>query len=203
VYRISTCLAVLTLLSGVVRADIAPPPGQQRVPVDHIIESDQAYPEYVFFVVIGAEAEWSYRCEVGPGSPVRIGGANRGGRAQMCWLAAVPKKATEGYPDEQALLGAILGGKVPSVVKSKVFFDPFEVLPSANAPALIERRHRIEQVSPDEGIVISTAPESAPRGRITEQSPVWWVVVGVALAGAVCGLGLWLRTRKRGPSPSG
>jgi hypothetical protein len=202
VYRASVCLAALTLASGVVRADVAPPPGHERVPVDHIIESDQAYPEYVFFVVIGAQAEWSYRCEVGPGSPVRIAGAKRGGRAQVCWLTAVPKAATEGYPDEQALLGAILGGKVPGVVTSKVFFDPFEVLPSRNAPSLVERRHRIEQVSPDQGIVISTAPGSIPGGGVVERTLVWWVVVGVALAGAVGGLGLWLRTRKRGPSPS-
>jgi hypothetical protein len=200
--RASACLAALTLAIGVVRADVAPPPGQQRVPVDHIIESDRTYPEYVFFVVIGAEADWSYRCEVGPGSPVWIGGAKRGGRAQMCWLAAVPKSATEGFLDEQALLAAIIGGKVPGTVNSKVYFDPFEVVPSLNAPSLIERRHRIEQVSMDDGIVIFTAPESARRGTIAERSLIGWVVVGVALAGAVGGLGLWLRARKRGSSPS-
>jgi hypothetical protein len=201
-HRASVCLAALWVAGGVVRADVAPPPGQQRVPVDHIIESDRAYPDYVFFVVIGSEADWSYRCDIGPGSPVRIAGANRGGRAQMCWLAAVPTKSTEGYPDEQALLIAIIGGKVAGALKSKVAFDPFEVRPSVNAPSVIERRHRIEQVSPDQGIVIATAPESASRGSIAERSLVGWVVVGVAVAAAVCGLGLWLRTRKRGPNPS-
>jgi len=200
--RASICLAAMTLFAGLIRADVAPPPGQQRVVVDHIIEPDQAYPDYVFFVVIGAEADWSYRCDIGPGSPVRIAGANRGGRAQMCWLAAVPKKATDGYADEQALLVAIIGGKIPGVVKSNVYFDSFDVRPSLNAPQLIERRHRIEQVSPDQGIVISTAPDSAPRGSIADRSLVWWVVVGVAVAAAACGLGLWLRTRKRGPGPS-
>ena len=48
-------LAVLTLGAfalGVARADIPPPKGLKRIPIQHKITTEKDYPEYLFFVVV-------------------------------------------------------------------------------------------------------------------------------------------------------
>jgi hypothetical protein len=199
-FRLATILALGALSAA--RADVAPPPGHQRVPVDHIIETDQTFPDQVFFVIIGADPQWSYRCQIGPETPVRIAGAARAGRAQICWLVAVPKSAAAGYLDDAAILRAILARSVPGVLKTNGFFDAFEILASPDAPAVIERRHQIRRLTPEEGIVLTTVSDSGAVGSsdgatVIQRSLLRWAVATFAVAAAILGVGMWLRSRRR------
>ena len=188
--------------ASVAWADIAPPSGRVRVPLDHVITTDKAYPEYVFVVVVGQEGDWSYKGELTPDKPLRIAGKGRDGRARLCWLAAIPADAAKGFKSDKELVAAVVDNKVPGTLKSKgADFDSFTVVPEKNAPKVVEENHRVERISKDEGIVLASAKVGLadypdPHGY-AEESMARWAVAGLAAAVAVCGLGLWLMGRRR------
>jgi hypothetical protein len=198
--RTSAGLIGVLVLAGAVRADVPPAKGQVRVPVDHVIETDMSYPDYVFVVVVGGDAGWSYKAELATDKPLRIDGAGRGGRARLCWLAAVPAEAAKGFKTDKELVLAVVDRKVPGLLTSKgADLDSFTVVPEKDAPKVVEEKHRVERLNKDEGIVLSAgkAGLADPGGR-GDESGVRWVVAGVAAAVTACGLGLWLFGRKRG-----
>ena len=202
-FRLMTVAAIVS--AGVARADVAPPPGQTRVPVDHIIEADRAYPDYVFVVVIGGDAEWSFKVELSRDKPLRIEGKNRGGRARLCWLAAVPAETAREFKSDKDLVRAVVERKVKGVLTAKgADLDSFTVVPEKNAPKVVEERHRIERITTDDGIVLSSArvgsADDPDRHGYAEESAVRWAVAGLVAAVAACGLGLWLIGRCRGPA---
>ena len=194
-------LWVAAVSVAAVRADVAPPPGQVRVPLDHVIQTDKSYPEYVFVVVVGGEADWSYKAELSKDKPLRIAGKDRHGRARLCWLAAVPADAAKEFKTDKELLAAVAGNKVKGLLTSKgASFDSFTVVPEKNASKVVEETYRVERITPEEGIVLAAkvgrSDDPDPHGY-GEESMVRWVVAGVAAALAVCGLGMWLFGRRR------
>jgi hypothetical protein len=202
-FRLMTVVAIVSTAAA--RADVAPPPGQVRVPVDHVIETDKAYPDYVFVVVIGGDAEWSYKAELSKDRPLRIEGKNRGGRARLCSLAAVPADTAKAYKTDKELIAAVIAQKAKGMFTVKdTVLDSLAVVPEKNAPKVIEEKHRVERITPEEGIVLSSpkvgrADDPDPHGY-AEESAVRWALAGVVAALAVCGLGLWLIGRRRGPA---
>jgi hypothetical protein len=198
-------LATLASLWAVpVLADVAPPDSHVRVRLDHVIETDREFPEYVFVVMVGNSAEWSYKADLGKDRPLRIVGEGRGGRARMCWLTAVPVETAKAYKTDKELVTAVVEYKAEGVLTSKGrSFDSFAVVPKKDAPKVIEAKHRIERITPEEGIVLASenavpAADPDPHG-LQEESAVRWAIAGVVAALAVCGLGLWLLGRRRGP----
>src|SRR5262245_23082295 len=192
------------MIATAVRADVAPPPGQVRVPVDHVIETDKANPDYVIVVVIGADVDWSYKAELSKDKPLRIEGKNRGGRARLCWLVAVPADIAKGFKSDKELIAAVVERKAKGMLTAKeTVLDSFTVVPEKNAPKVVEEKYRLERITPDEGIVLSRAKAGridAPDSYgLREESAVRWAITGVVAAVAVCGLGLWLIGRRRGP----
>jgi hypothetical protein len=194
--------AVLVAVAAA-RADVPPPAGQVRVPLGHIIEADKAYPEYVFVVVVGSDPELSYKAELSKDKPLRIEGKNRGGRGRLCWLAAVPADTARQYRSDKELVAAVIENKAWAALTTKrMSFDSFTVVPEPNAPKLFEQRHRIERMTAGEGIVLTDeklTPADPDPHAFDEESAVRWGVAGVVAAVAVCGLGLWLLGRRRGP----
>jgi hypothetical protein len=200
--RTFAVLAGLLVAVHAGRADVAPPKGQVRVPVDYVITTDMDYPDYVFVVVIGADAEWSKRTELSKDKPLRIEAKGRGGRARLCWLAAVPADAAKGFKTDKELFQAVIDRKVPGLLTTKdVHFGPFTVRAEKDAPKLIEEKYKLDRLDKEAGIVLSTekigrADDPDPHGLKVE-SAVRWAVAGVAAALAVSGLGLWLIGRRR------
>ena len=199
----SFALALLGLMSAAVaRADLAPPLGQVRVPLDNVIRTDKSYPEYVFVVVIGGDPAWSYKATLDKDTPLRIAGKGRDGRARLCSLAAVPAEAARQFKTDKELVAAVAGMKVKGVLTDRgASLDSFAVVPKKNAPESIEETYRVERITPEEGIVLAAAKvgradDPDPHGS-AEESMVRWAVAGVAAAVAVCGLGLWLFGRRR------
>jgi hypothetical protein len=195
-------LTVLGLAMSDARADVAPPKGQVRVPVDYVISTNKDYPDYVFVVVIGADAEWSKKAELTKDKPLRIEAAGRGGRARLCWLAAVPADAAKGFKSDKELFQAVIDRKIPGLVTTKdTGFSPFTVRSEKDAPKLIEEKYKLDRLDKEAGIVLSAekvgrADDPDPHG-LKEESAVRWAVAGVAAALAVSGLGLWLIGRRK------
>src|SRR5262245_11428010 len=131
----SRTLALLTLgalvavTASSARADIAPPKGFKRVTLDHKITTDQEFPDYVFFTVIGgggrtggvknplAGAEGVTQVKLDPKTPIVIPGAGRGaGIGRQGHLAAVPKDSEKNYSSEKEFLAAVRAGKVEGLI---------------------------------------------------------------------------------------
>jgi hypothetical protein len=200
-HRHLAAFVVLGLAAGA-RADAPPPAGQVRVPVDHVITTDKDYPDYVFVVVIGADADWSKKAELTKDKPLKIEAAGRGGRARLCWLAAVPAAAAKEFKSDKELFQAVIDRKVPGLLTTKdINFSPFTVRSEKDAPKVIEEKHKLERLDKDKGIVLTSekvglADDADPQG-LKEESAVRWAVAGVAAALAACGLGVWLVGRRR------
>src|SRR4051794_13938837 len=95
---------------GTVRADIPPPPGQKRITVDHKIETEKEYADWVFFTVIGHGDVKQVKLD--PKNPYTIEGAGRGGVGGLCSFVAIPKDAVKQYAGEKELHAAVKDGKV-------------------------------------------------------------------------------------------
>ena len=189
--------ALVGLVSATVaRADVAPPPGQVRVPVDHVIQTDKAYPEYVFVVVIGGEPGWSYKATLDKDKPLRITGKDRNGRARLCWLAAVPAEAAREFKTDKELVAAVAESKVKGILTAKgADFDSFTVVPERPRPGWSRKRTGWSASPPQRGSSWRRPRSAGPTTRTHTgtarnhwcggQSPAW--PPRLPSAGSACG----------------
>ena len=203
--RFAACFAFVLRSAGLAVADIPPPDGTRRVPLDNIIESDQAFPDYVLFVVVGGNEQWTFRSDIGPGKPIRITGAGRNGIARMCWLAAIHAGAAKAYTDDAELVRAVAGDKVPGTQKSKVHFDSFVVRRESGAPESVEQHYKLERIDTKDGVVLTPIGDvvGSDDGAATSdegRSILRPAIIAIAACFAVAGLGLWIVRRRRGPA---
>lgn len=196
------------------RADVAPPPGQKRVPVTVVVEAGEDLPDYVFIEAgsrtyygsdgpptPGAPPEragwrtdsWVNRVDLAPGRPVSSTGGTRDGGS----LYAIPKAAAAGRDDNE-LIHAVNEGTVAGA--ARIGFGGSRELPTTDPRTEITDRYRVARTPAGVAFVKVEEPagesgdDHGPAGRAV---PWRWVVAGAAaLAVALAGVWVVWRVRK-------
>jgi hypothetical protein len=190
----------VALAAGVARADVAPPPDEKRVPIDYVFSTETEFKDYVFFAVIGGEADWSKRLEIKPGKPAKLPGADRGGRARLGWLIAVPAAAEKDFKTADEFKAAAVAKKIPGIVQADVGLDSLGVLSEKDARTVIDRKYRIDRIDEKKGIVLINAEPKGPSADSKKPGGLSWgeILAGSFAALGLAGLGIWLVRRGRG-----
>ena len=148
-------LAVLTLGAfalGVARADIPPPKGLKRIPIQHKITTEKDYPEYLFFVVVADTTATARKLDAK--TPASFDGGPRSLK-----FFAVPKDAAKDYANEKDFLAAVANGKVKGLVKAIQGFDPFREVQDTETQKVFVQEYKIAKIDSKAGIVLeSVAP---------------------------------------------
>ncbi len=120
--RLLGTLAFGLIVTGAARADLLPP-GTKNIPIEHKIETEKEYPDWVFYVVRGSGGVEKVTLDpkkplVIPGSAgVGNGPARQPGEKERIVpyrakaLAAIPKDAAKKYDSEKELHAAIEDGR--------------------------------------------------------------------------------------------
>ncbi len=195
--KFTTAFCVLAV-SAPAWADVAPPPGRKRVPVDYVIETGAEHKDYVFFAVIGFDADWSKRLEIKPGTSAKIPGAGRGGRARAGSLIAVPAAAEKDFKTADEFKAAAVGGKIAGTLRAEADFDSFDVIPDSDKRTVLERKYKIEKLDPKKGIVITEVGAKTEEPRKPGGLSRGEILAGCFAALGLAGLGIWLVRRGRG-----
>jgi hypothetical protein len=194
-------LALLaTLTAGVAHADVAPPPGKKRVSIDYVFSTETDFKNYMFFAVIGGEADWSKRLEIKPGKPAKLPGADRGGRARLGWLIAVPATAEKDFTSADEFKAAAVAKKIPGTVQADVGLDSLGILAERDKRTVIDRKYRIDRIDEKKGIVLIDAEPKGPTEEPKRPGGLGRaeILAGCCAALGLAGLGVWLVRRGRG-----
>src|SRR6476646_7805261 len=99
--RRSLAVVAVLVVAGFAAADVAPPKGLKRVPLDHKITTDKEYSDYVFYTVIGGGRNVKVaEVKLDPKTPAVVAGAGRNGISRLGQFVAVPKDAGKKYGSE-------------------------------------------------------------------------------------------------------
>lgn len=177
---------LILLAAGPARGDIAPPPWLKRVDTDYQIETDRAYPDWVFFTVGGDKIT---RVRIDPAHPLKIQGAGRAGSYRICQLVAVPRAEVEKYTSQEELNKAISDYKMPGLQRADESFDSYGTVNVADRRDTIVVRYKLVALDPVTGLVLH---------RLTsDREPSFsWAFVGLTAVGMITA-GVWLVRRRR------
>lgn len=201
--------AAALLVAGTALADIGPPPGFIRVPVEYKITTEKEIADYAFYTVnfLGDPAK---ELKIDPKTPGEIKPPAAGARSGLR-LVAVPKDAAKKFDSEKDFLAAVAKDKVSGAVWAKATFYGRKEVKEAGAPKVIVVEQKIEKVDAKEGIVFAkaaadpNAPPPPPGCDVDDEAATptayapkggTWVA-GVAGALAVVFGGLWIARRGR------
>jgi hypothetical protein len=200
----SRSLALLVLIlsvAGLARADIAPPKGIKRIPVEGKILAEKAFGDYLFFAVSGGDK--ATPLTIDPKTPATIKAA--GGRYRVANLVAVPKDAAKKFDSDKEFQTAVAKGKVDGLVKSKVnFFATLDVKDSDTRKTAVQE-YKLVKVDGKEIVLEAVkaekeAPKNAPEEQTEEFSAEpknGYLVSGIAAFLGVALAGLWIARRFR------
>jgi hypothetical protein len=198
--------------AGLARADLLAP-GTRNIGVEHRIETDKDYPDFVFFTISGSGAVTPVKLEQKtpltiPGDdatgrgPVTVGEKKRARPYRSTSLVAVPKKAGDSYPSEKEFHAALNEKTVPGSAESQPLPDHENVKIEDSRKSIV-KQWRVEKIDPKEGIVLTdVTPEEQVVVVQTGGGLRPWMV-GLAGTLAVVLLGLWVARRSRTQQPGG
>ena len=209
--RMLSMVVVLVASVGVANGDIPPPKGLKRVPLEHKITTEKAYPDYAFFSQSGDKVV-PLKLEPKSSATITTGG---GVRYLSAVLVAVPKDAGKKYANEKDFFAAIASAKVEGLIQAPITFNAFTEVKVGDGRKVIEMAYKVEKIDPKEGIVLVEVkkgdpkvppPPGAPKlgGEEEDSASVntyapkggTWVA-GLAGTVAVVLGGLWLTRRGR------
>ncbi|MCI0700491.1 MAG: hypothetical protein L0241_05360 [Planctomycetia bacterium] len=207
-YRTLAVLILSALLVSVARADIPPPAGFKRVTLNHKIETDKEYPDYLFYTAAGEKVTL---VKLTPKTPVVISGAAAGGRFKTTLLYAVPKDAGKNYKSQKEFHKAILDENVKGLLRAGIPFSGITEVKVNDTRKVVVEQWKLEKLDKKgEEIVINpvkkdkkpkNAPEEeeetdereSPTTAYTPRGGVW--IAGLACFAAMTLGGLWLAGR--------
>jgi hypothetical protein len=167
----------------------------------------------VFLVVHRSGAA---RVALGPKTPITIPGSSAVGagpvrrpgekeppfglgyRSRL--LAAVPKDTAKGYATDKELFAAVADGKAAGLVRAKEVFGDHLNVKADDPRKTITRRFKVATVDPKDGIVleaVAAGPGKEEEEEAAARPGYRWVAAGLAAAGLVGFVGLWLAGRRR------
>ena len=181
-------LAVLAFgIVGVARADIAPPKGIKRIPVEGKIIVEKAFDDYAFFAISGGDKATALKLDPKTPATIKAGG----GRYRVASLVAVPKDAAKKFDSEKEFLAAVAKGKVDGLVKSKVnFFATTDVKETDTRKTAVEE-YKLVKVDGKEIVLEAVKPAGKGGPKSSLVIPGMMAFAGIALAG------LWLVRRQK------
>jgi hypothetical protein len=197
--------AIVGLMAvGGAQADVAPPKGLKRIPLEYKITTDTAYADYAFFAISGGDKAEAVKLDPKTPATVKAGG----GRYRIASLVAVPKDAAKGFPSEKDFLAAVAKEKVDGLVKSKTVFDAFTTVKDTDTRKTIVETYKVEKIDAKDGIVLKKVgeprgekkdgkEEESPAAALPEGAAFPWMAAGLAGAGVIGFAGLWLARRTR------
>lgn len=191
-------IAFAALLAGLLaasaaRADIAPPKGFKRLPLEHKIETEKDYPEYSFFSV-GFLAKDATPVKLDAKTPATVTGGYRG-----VSLVAVPKDAAKSYPTEKDFQAAVAAGKVEGAIKAKTILPSFTEVKDTDPRKVGVMKYKLEKIDAKDGIVlVPVKDEVKPEEEEALTQPASRpVALGLALAGFIGFTGLVVARRRK------
>lgn len=198
----SVALAILVFgIAGLARADIAPPKGIKRIPVEGKLIAERAFADYVFFAVSGGDK--ATPLTIDPKNPATIRAA--GGRYRVANLVAVPKEAARKFDSEKDFHAAVAKGKVDGLVKSKVnFFATTDVKDSDTRKTAVQE-YKLVKVDAKEIVLEAVkaekdSPKNAPDDEPEQMSATprnGILVSGIAGFLGLALAGVWIARRFR------
>ncbi len=180
-------VTLLMLLGSMAQADIGPPKGFKRLPLEHKITTEKDYPEFSFFAVSGDKAT---PVKLDAKTPATI--VAGGGRYRSATLVAVPKDAAKKFGSEKEFLEAVVAGKVDGQVKSKQTFLAFTEVKDSDPRKLGVMSYTLEKIDLKDGIVLVGAKvEGKPEEEQSLNAPASRsVALGLALSALIGFTGL-------------
>jgi len=171
-----TAVFVGLVVASVARAGL-PQAGTKNIPVEHRIETDKEYPDWVFFVVRGTGDVTKVPLAaktpiVIPGSsavdrdPLPRPGEKEKGLAvprRASALVAVPKDKANEYKTEKELHAAITEGRITGVVVVGSLFFDHEGAKAADPRKSIVQRYRLAQLNAREGAKLEPIKPDEPK----------------------------------------
>jgi len=166
--RLLAAAALGVLAAGAAHADIAPPKGMKRVPLDHKVTTEKEFPDYRFYTVLGgggkgggpkgnpaATAKGVTEVKFDPKNPIEIKAADRGaGIGRQGALVAVPKDARKNYDSEEKYLAAIRLGQIDGLIRAKANFDTFTVVKDADTRTAVVYEWKVENLTAKDGFTL-------------------------------------------------
>lgn len=152
------------------------PPATRNIPVEHRIETDKDYPDWVFFVVRGSGGVT--KVPLTAKTPIVIPGSSAADRDpaprpgkekglavphRASALVAVPKDKVKEYKTEKELHAAIEDARITGVVVvGSIYFD-HESAKAADPRKSIVQRYRLTQLSTKEGARLESIKPDGPK----------------------------------------
>ena len=215
-------VVVAFVISATSRGD-SPPAGTKNIPVEHKIETEKDYPDWVFFVVRGsggvkkvALSPKSAIVILGNGAaskdPVPKPGQKEKGltvpyRASI--VVAIPAARVKEFKSDKELHAAIEDARVPGLVLVGSAFIDHETVPAADPRKKVVQRYRLTKLDANEGATLEPIQEEEKPPQ-PAKSPVssivpditWifkWIAgaVGTAAVIGIVGVFLMGRTKRR------
>lgn len=215
-------VVVALVASAVSRADL-PSPGTKTIPVEHKIETEKDYPDWVFFIVRGSGGV--KKVQLGPKSaivilgngamskdPVPKPGQKEKGltvpyRASI--VVAIPAARVKEFKSDKELHAAIEDARVPGLVLVGSAFVDHENVPAADPRKKIVQRYRLTRLEAKEGATLEPIKEeekppqpAASPVSATVPDVTWifkWIAGGLGTAAIIGVAGVFLlgRTKRR------
>jgi hypothetical protein len=215
-------VVVALVVSAMSRADLLPP-GTKNIPVEHKIESEKEYPDWVFFIVRGSGGV--KKVKLSPKSAIVVPGSSAVGRGPVpkpgqkekglalpyraSVVVAIPAGRVKEYKTEKELNAAIEDAKVTGlVVVGSAFFD-HENAKTTDPRKKIVQRYRLTKLEAKEGATLDPIkeeekpPESAASPVSAVVPDVTWIFkwiaggLGTAAVIGIAGVFLLGRTKRR------
>lgn len=209
-------LVVGLFAAAVGRADLLPP-GTKNIPINHKIETEKEYPDWVFFVVHGSGGVTPVK--LAPKTPIEIPGSSGIGNGPVprpgqkertipyraSAVVAVAKDAAKDYKSEKEFHAAIEDGKVAGMLPINGHFSDHENVKVTDPRKSIDRRYLITKIDAKGGVTLEPIKNQGKQEE-EEQAAATprlfpWIASGLAAAGGIGFIGLWL-ARLRGPRPT-
>jgi hypothetical protein len=194
-----TFVAGLLAVASAAGNGLPPPPvGKKFVPVEHVITTPKAFPEYDFYLMTGGALN---KVAFDPDAPVKIAANRPRGFKSQLLFAAVPTGAAAKYADGAAFAEALVKGKVSGQAVAKERFEVQTAVDAKDESRTATVTHVVERIDAKEGIVFRGAPaeKAAPPGKAAPDPPGprgGGVVAGLAVALAMGFAGLRLARRR-------
>ncbi|MCE9564698.1 MAG: hypothetical protein K8U57_21910 [Planctomycetes bacterium] len=162
-------MVVALLGASVALADIGPPPGFKRVPLEHKVTTEKDYPDYLFYSITGVGTP-AVEVKLDSKTPATLTAAG-GGPGRAARLVAVPKEASKKFDNEKEYLAAVGKGKVEGMIRAKTTFWAFNEVKEADAPKVIVKEYKIEKIDPKEGIVYTSDKDAKDAPKLPLPPP--------------------------------
>lgn len=209
--RFTCLLALIACLTVPAMADIPPPPpsrGFKRVPYEIVMKLETEIPGYRFYTFsrMGMGGQETINDELKLETENAVAVLSSSSPSVRTGVIAVPEKVMNDLDTKVNLAKLLSRGEQDNLPARVVIYETSGTEKDLTASDPRSRVEYVVTISPDEkaGVKFTGAETSAPPGQSSggqetqpaTQSPLVWVIAGLAGALAIITLGIWSFRRK-------